>query len=143
MKLTLQQLKAAGACREQVVLFRRYFGLGGAVTLKRCLDHASEFDWNWAANNLLSPTQRAEYERIEASALAEYRRIEAPALAEYERVQAPAWAEYWRIEALAWAEYARVRASALAEYQRIEAPALAEYKRAKAQAFFTASQVKG
>ncbi len=79
------------------------------MTLKRCLDHAREFDWNWAANNLLSPTQRAEYERVEASALAEYRRIEAPALAEYERVQAPAWAEYKRAKAQAFFTASQVK----------------------------------
>jgi cell division septum initiation protein DivIVA len=138
MKLLLSDLRAAGACQDQVDLFRKHFKGGGTVTLARARKVASLFDWDWAARHLLSSAGQADYERVKAPALADYQRVEVPALADYQRVKASAWADYERVKAPAWAEYQRVKASAWAEYQRATAPAWAEYQRAMASAWFAA-----
>jgi cell division septum initiation protein DivIVA len=98
--ITSRKLRLAGACSEQIALFKALGGDKKKITAKLCAAHASQFDWNWAAQQLLSPEKHAEYERIKAQALAEYRRIEARALAKYGRIEAPAWAEYRRVEAV-------------------------------------------
>jgi hypothetical protein len=102
--LKLSQLIAAKACQSQVDKFRARFGESVEVTRELCESVASEFDFDWAAANLLSAPARAEYERVTA-----------PAQADYERVTAPAWAEYARVRAPARAEYERVRAAAFAD----------------------------
>jgi hypothetical protein len=102
--LHLKTLQEHGACTDQVKLFRKRFGESVRVTEALCVKVAEDFDFDWAAQHLLTPTK----------AWAEYKRVEAPAWAEYDRVMAPAWAEYERVEALAWAEYKRVRARAFA-----------------------------
>ena len=92
MKITLRNLKAKGACEEQVALFKETFGQSVEVTEETC-DKAVKagIDFNWASANLLSRTQLAEYQRIEGPAWAEYQRIRGPALAEYERIRGPAF----------------------------------------------------
>ena len=133
--LTLQTLIDKGACSEQVELFRVRFGKSVRVTQRLCVSVAYAFDWNWAAQHLLSRPARAEYQRAAAAAWAEYARVLAPARAEYQRATAPAAAEYERVTAPAWAEYARVVAAAWAEYARVEAAAWAEYEVAAARTF--------
>src|ERR1700728_4070397 len=100
MNITLQQLKAKGACEEQVALFAEHFGQGSEVTLEKCLSVAGIFDWYWAAKRFLLPTRRAEYFRVEATAWVEYFRAVATARAEYEHAVASARAE--RAKAPAW-----------------------------------------
>jgi len=136
MKITSRKLKLLGACRPQIALFKELGGDTKKITRALCLKHASQFNWTWAAQHLLSPPACAEYERVRAPAWVEYERVQAPAWAEYKRVQAPAWAEYERMQASAWAEYKRVEAPAWAEYKRVQAPALAEYERVEAITFF-------
>jgi hypothetical protein len=80
-ELTAKQLIEKDACPEQVRKFRRMFGASVRVTEARAISVADKFDFQWAADVLLS----------------------APALAEYERVTVPAWAEYERVRAAAWA----------------------------------------
>jgi cell division septum initiation protein DivIVA len=109
--LTLATLKKKGACKEQVVLFRKMFGKSVEITEALCVEHAAVFSWGWAAENLLTAAALAEYQRVRAAALAEYQRVTAAALAECERVTAPAWAEYARVTAAALAEYERVKAA--------------------------------
>ena len=111
--VTLEQLRSLGACSSQLKKFEEYFGSKFEVTEVLCVAHAHDFDWNWAAYNLLT----------------------ASALTAYERVRAPARTEYQRVEALAWAEYYRVKAPVLDEYDRVTAPALAEYERVRASAW--------
>ena len=97
--LTLQTLIDKGACPEQVKKFRRKFGKQVNVTVKLCQSVAKDFDWGWAARNLLP-----------APIWAEYNRQHAPLYAEYQRQHAPIRAEYARQRALIWAEYERQRA---------------------------------
>src|SRR6202034_1692729 len=94
MNITLQQLKAKGACEEQVALFAEHFGQGCEVTLEKCLSVAGIFDWSWAAKRFLLPTGQAEYFRVGATAWTEYFRVEATARAEYEHTVATAWEKY-------------------------------------------------
>ena len=124
-KITLRTLKAKGACRDQCKRFAALFPEGVEVTEALCIEHAAEFNWDWAAQSLLTAPALAEYEHVAAPALAEYERVKASALAEYERVKASALAEYQRTTATAWAEYDRVRASALVEYNRVRAATFA------------------
>jgi len=97
MKLTLSALK--GACVEQRTLFKKLFPNGVVPTVELAEKHASVFDWNWAAEHLLS----------------------APAWAEYDRVTAPAWAKYIQVAISAQADYFQVTALARAEYIRVTA----------------------
>lgn len=52
--LTAQQLRAKGACRAAVQTFTNKFGEETFVTLAKVREHAYDFDWWWAAANLLS-----------------------------------------------------------------------------------------
>ena len=134
-ELKLQTLIDRGACADQVALFRAKFGESVDVTHELCASVASEFDFCWAARNLLPPAAYAEYARVRAPAYAKYKRVTAPAYAKYKRVTAPDYAEYKRVTDAAYAEYERVRDAAYAEYERVRAPAYAEYKRVIAREF--------
>jgi hypothetical protein len=102
MKITSKLLRAKRACKAQVDLFKALGGDTLELTEALCVKHASEFDWAWAADNLLSAPAWAEYDRVRASAGAEYDRVVAPARAEYDRVVAPASAKYNRVVASAF-----------------------------------------
>ncbi len=115
MKLTSERLIELGACEEQIEKFDEIFPEGTDVTIELAVQHANTFNWNWAAEKLLT-----------TQALQEYERINAQALQEYERVRVPAWQEYRRVNAQALQEYYRVRVPALQEYQRVNAQAFAE-----------------
>ena len=110
MILTAKTLVQKDACPVAVERFRALFGKEVEVTEALAVEHAQVFDWDWAAEKLLSPAGRAKYERVTTSAWAKY-----------ERVMTSAWAKYERARASAWAEYERVRAPALAEYDRVMA----------------------
>ena len=106
----------SGACREQRELFAELFPKGSPKTRKAALaaarKYAGKFDWEWAAEKLLSAAARAEYEKVRGTALAEYDKVRAAALAEYDKVRAAARAEYDKVCAAARAEYDKVRAAA-------------------------------
>jgi hypothetical protein len=133
MKITVKMLRDLRACSDQVDRFRALFPAGAKVTKSNVeLAVAASLNIRWAADNLLSPAQRAEYDRIEGPARAEYDRIEGAALAEYDRIEGPAWAEYDRIKGAALAEYCRIKGAALAEYLRVVGAA-----------FLSAARIKG
>ena len=115
MPSTIKLVQLRGACEDQRDLFRRLFGRQVTLTLELAEKHAADFDFSWAAQNLLP----------------------VPLWAEYERQEAPLWAEYQRQEALLWAEYERQETPLLAEYERQKAPLWAEYERQKACLFTT------
>ena len=95
-------LRLAGACSDQVEIFRKQWPRGTAVT-----PEAGEvalslgLDIGWAADNLLS----------------------GEALAEYERATDAAWPVYDHATAVAWAEYRRADSAACVEYKRAIATA--------------------
>jgi len=115
--LHINQLRAIGACSEQVDLFRSLFGESVDVTEALCAKHSGKFDWRFAAK-LLSPQGQAEYNRVTGLAWAEYNRVTGLAWTEYDRVTGPARTEYDRVTGPAWAEYDRVNGPARAEYER-------------------------
>ena len=123
MKITLADLDEAGACYDQRGEFARLFPEGVEVTPDLCEKYSDVFDWEWAAENLLSPSAWAEYEKVRASAWAEYGKVRASARAEYGKVSASAWAEYDKVMAPARAEYNKVMASAWVEYEKVDARA--------------------
>jgi len=126
--LKLEKLVALNACPTQVELFRSKFGKSVNVTKELCRSVAGDFDFGWAAMNLLSPRAYAEYKRVEAPALAEYERLEASARAESRRTAAFMWFH-------AGYDYDRRKASALAR--------LTDYDRANATAFAIAYNLEG
>lgn len=54
MIITLAMLRGAGASRDRVALFETLFGEQAEVTTDLVVKHAEDFDWYWAAANLLS-----------------------------------------------------------------------------------------
>ena len=61
MKITIRLLKSKGACSEQLEKFKELFPKGVVLTEALCIKHANEFDWDWSAENLLTPTARKLY----------------------------------------------------------------------------------
>jgi hypothetical protein len=127
--LTLATIKAKGACAEQVELFRRTFGksvdVSESLAATHASEHASAFDWTWAAANLLSPSAWAACEAARAPARAAYDAARATAQAACEAARAPAWAAYAAATAPARAAYAAATAPARAAYEAARAPAWA------------------
>ena len=102
MKITKALLESKGACNTQVKLFAKLFPRGVTLTKAICMKHAQEFQWNWAAENLLSNTARAEYVKVTDKARKEYWKIEGLARAEYVKVEGPARAKYIKQCAIAF-----------------------------------------
>ena len=131
--ITARQLRAKGACADQLALFRERFGASVTFDTLEALEAACvanpDFDYSWAAGALFSEPIWEEYERQRAPILAEYERQRAPIWAEYERQRAPILAEYERQHEPIRTEYARQRAPIWAEYERQRAPIWAEYER--------------
>ena len=94
-ELKLQTLIDLGACQPQVDLSRARFGESVDITPELCESVASELDFEWAAEKLLTPTARKEYRRVMEAAYAECERVTAPAYAEYERVIAREFARQY------------------------------------------------
>ena len=113
-ELTLTHLIDANACSKQRELFQDTFGDSVTVTEELCLKHADDFEWSWAAENLLTTPARAEYDKVTTPARAECDKVKGAAWAEYDKVTDSAWAEYDKVRTAAWAEYDKVKASAFA-----------------------------
>ena len=96
-ELKLQTLIDLRACQSQVDLFRTKFGESVDITPELCESVASDFDFEWAALELLKATALAEYRRERDAADAEYQRVMEAAYADYERVSDAAIAEYQRV----------------------------------------------
>ena len=107
--ITIDMLYARDACQPQVDLFSHLFGQSAEVTPEACTAVADQFDWTWAAHNLLP----------------------SPLWAEYKRQRAPLWDEYDR----QCDEYARQCAPLRAEYERQCAALRGEYDRRCAALF--------
>jgi hypothetical protein len=110
MKITKRLLQSKGACEEETEKFALLFPKGVELTGALCLKHAADFNFDWAAEHLLSPEQLKEYRRIKGPAWSEYRRIKGPARSEYLRIKGPAWSEYERSIAVAFFKATQVKA---------------------------------
>jgi hypothetical protein len=123
--ITLAQLKKHGACTGQLLLFKQMFGDKVCVTEALAAELAQQFDFTWAAYELLSDVANVEYNKVRGFAWAEYVKVCDLAWAEYNKardltqakynkVHDPAWAEYVKVCDFAWAEYNKVRATTFA-----------------------------
>lgn len=66
MKITYKILVEKHACRAERRRFKRIFGDGGTVTLKKCLRAADAgLPIRWAAHNILSSGQRLAFSRFQ------------------------------------------------------------------------------
>jgi len=101
--LTSRQLCRAGACQQQVRRFRRMFGTQVEVTPELAASAASEYDWVWAAENLLNATAWKAYEEARATAWQAYDEARATAWKAYEEARATARKAYEEARATAWA----------------------------------------
>ena len=62
--ISVAKLRKLGACQLQVDKFNKIFGNKPvAVTVELCVAHAQDFNWDWAANNLLTAPAKTEYDR--------------------------------------------------------------------------------
>ena len=68
--VSLRKLKLLGACTQQVDLFHQLFGDRCAVSVELCVVHAAQFDWSWAAQELLSAQARKAWDEAKARAFA-------------------------------------------------------------------------
>lgn len=68
--ITLDDLRAKGACADQAAEFERLFGQSVTVTVAKARKVAQVFDWNWAADAFLKAPALAEYARATAPAFA-------------------------------------------------------------------------
>jgi len=122
--LTIDLLKSKGACQTALTDLETTHGrmvtFREPSTLARALQASGEV--LWFAENMLTGTILAEYDRQLT-----------PIRAEYEHQRAKIWAEYERQLTPIWPEYERQRAPILAEYERQRAPIRAEYERQHAQ----------
>ena len=119
--ITVALLRSKGACEDQVDTFRSLFGDAAPLTVEAAVENAASFDWNWAADRLLSAPARVEYRKVHDAARAEYEKVRDADWAEYEKVRDAAWAEYRKVSAPARAEYEKVSDAARAEYQKVRA----------------------
>ena len=148
MKITTRMLQAKRACSPQLTKFTELFPEGTEITETLCVQHASVFQWAWAAENLLSAPARAEYDKVRASAWAEYDKVCASTRAEYGKASAAAAAaaaeynETCKIPRLAfekatagltWAEYSEDTPEAL-EYKKVSKAAWTKYLQVRADA---------
>ena len=69
-QITLAQLRSAGACKSQLVLFEKLFGVEVTLTEEIARQYGPEFDIEWAAMNLLSPFAYNSYIAATATARA-------------------------------------------------------------------------
>ena len=142
MIVKLSDLEKAGACKDQVTLFEHYFGAKLRLTRKICLRHAGDFDFDWAAQNLLpAPAWRA-YDEAVAPALEAYKEAVAPALEAYKEAVAPAQKAYDEAMAPAWRAYDEAVAPARKAYDEATAPARKASNEARAIAFYNAATRK-
>lgn len=125
MKITHGMLKEQGACASQIRLFNKTFPNGSPANkeeaLTLALKHADEFDWDWAADNLLTVPALKAYDEAILPIEKAYNEAIAPALKAYEEAIAPVWrAPVWE---------------AFKAYEKAIAPALKAYNEAIATAF--------
>ena len=90
--LTLKTLIEKEACFRQVKLFKTMFGKSVKVTKTLCLSVYDKFNFQWAAEHLLSEKAREKYNEIEQSAWEKYDEIEQSTWEKYKKETAIAFA---------------------------------------------------
>jgi hypothetical protein len=138
MKITLKQLRRAGACEGQVQLFKDAFGTEAEANEENARKMAQSFDWSWASDRLLTLSQREAYRAIVALAWEAYRAIQDPAMEAYRAIVDPAMEAYLAIQGPAWEAYRAIVDPAMEAYLAIQGPAWEAYNVARAMAFVAA-----
>lgn len=117
--ITLETLVRLNACDDQVELFRKLFGekrsfRSEAACVRVAVRRAAQFNWRWAAANLLSGTAYVECREACDAARDERRKACAAAWGEYHRACATAGAVRRKACAAAYVEYHRACATSFA-----------------------------
>jgi len=132
--LTIDLLKSKGACQTALTDLETTHGrmvtFREPSTLARALQASGEV--LWFAENMLTGTILAEYDRQHNTIRDEYDRQRDPIRAEYKRQLTPIRDEYDRQRATIRAKYKRQRATIRAEYKRQLTPIRDEYGRQRA-----------
>ena len=137
--ISARQLKALGACREQLDKFVELFGRDPVeVTVALCVEHSGVFEWGWAARDLLSPEAQAEHSAKVAPLLAEHSAKVDALRDEYDTKVDASWTEYSAKVDASWAEYSAKVDALWAEYRAKVASLWAEYRAKRAEAFAVA-----
>jgi hypothetical protein len=124
--ITAAQLEAAGACAHQFDKFLRLFPDGRAeVTVKRAVQLAGEFNWYWAACNLLKAGPLAAFNAAMAGPRAAYNAAMAGPRSAYDAARVEAEAAYNAARAGPRAAYAAAMAGPRAAYNAAMAEAFA------------------
>jgi len=90
LSINAARLEELGACEKQVALFRGYFGEGDApLTLETALGVAHVFDWDWAAENLLSEDGYEAYMKAKKTLWDAYEEARKPLLGAYKEAEKP------------------------------------------------------
>jgi hypothetical protein len=133
--ISIVDLRAHGACADQLALFRATFGDGPVAVTEANMSRAVEVGlWiEWLAHFIPAPALAA-FEAADEQAGAAYNEAYAQAWAAFQAARAPAWAAYEAARAPAWAAYEAARDQAWAVYEAACAPARAAFEAAYDQA---------
>ncbi len=114
MKVTAEQLKAKGACKEQVCIFEKEWPDGVEIT-EEVLARATELhlDLLWFASNFLPAPAREAYWEATGPALEAYKKATGPAWKAYRKAIAPAREAYKKAIGSAREAYKKAIGSAL------------------------------
>ena len=143
MRITLKQLRAAGACADQRELFKEKFGDYVDVTAALCLEHAEDFDWDWAADNLLPRPARRAFNKAEDAAWRVFEEAQADLLRAYQKVVDQMWSGFDKPlgEVILTAKEVEALADAQRAYMEATAPYRRAYNEATARAFAQAAEL--
>ena len=133
--ITADMLREKRACANQLMVFKKRFPNGAEVSEALARELAPVFDWEWAAEALLSPSALKAYNEATAPARKAYDEATALALKAYDEVMAPASKAYNEAEALASKAYDEATALASKAHDEVMAPARKAYNEAVAIAF--------
>ena len=156
--ITAAMLRENDACEEEVKKFEHLFGESVIPTKELALQYADEFDWEWAADNLLSQAQLNVYTAAIKPATKLYGDAYEQTHTDYQKAVAPAKERYdaaayaaakERYEAMrnpalgyatdpAWAQLLVETAPQRAAFIEATRTARAAYDRAQAVAFVQA-----
>lgn len=90
--LTLETLHAKDACSDYRTQFARLFGRDITVTVALAEEQAASWDWEWAAEYLLTTEGFHAFNEVNGAATGNYRATMRPAWDSLERVTDEGWA---------------------------------------------------
>jgi Rps23 Pro-64 3,4-dihydroxylase Tpa1-like proline 4-hydroxylase len=139
--VSLKTLVRLEACSSQRELFEKHFGKSVRVTSGLCVRVANKFDWDWAAQHLISSQALVEYNRARDQARDEYNRARDQARDEYNRARDQAKDEFTKtIDEFTKTidEYRKASNQAMDEYTKACGQATDEYRRSGTDEYYKA-----